>query len=72
MISDQYGEKKLVKLYSALSDSAGPGWPDETVDVLGVGRRQLVHDWRLPEGQGVELTLAKKCRFGGTVDRVDA
>ena len=46
MISEQYGEKKLVKLYSALSDSAGPGWPDETVDVLGVGRRQLVHDWK--------------------------
>ena len=46
MISEQYGEKKLVKLYSALSDSAGPGWPDETVDVLGVGRRALVHDWK--------------------------
>ncbi len=46
MISEQYGEKKLVKLYSALSDSAGPGWPDETVDVLGVGRRVLVHDWK--------------------------
>ena len=46
MISEQYGEKKLVKLYSALSDSAGPGWPDETVDVLGVGRHALVHDWK--------------------------
>lgn len=46
MISEQYGEKKLVKLYSALADSAGPGWPDETVDVLGVGRRDLVHDWK--------------------------
>jgi hypothetical protein len=46
MISEQYGEKKLVRLYSALSDSAGPGWPDETVDVLGVGRRELVHDWK--------------------------
>jgi hypothetical protein len=46
MIAEEYGEKRLVRLYSALSDSTGPGWPDETVDVLGVGRRVLVHDWK--------------------------
>ena len=56
MISEQYGEKKLVKLYSALSDSAGPGWPDETVDVLGVGRRAGARLEGLPEGQGIQLT----------------
>ncbi len=46
MIAEKYGEKKLVQLYSALSDSAGPGWPDETVDVLGITKAQLVRDWK--------------------------
>jgi hypothetical protein len=46
MIAERYGEKKLVQLYSALSDSAGTGWPDETVDVLGISAHRLQHDWK--------------------------
>ena len=36
MIAEKYGEKKLVKMYAALTDSAGPGWPAELPDELGV------------------------------------
>jgi hypothetical protein len=46
MIAERYGQKRLVKLYIDLSDSAGPGWPGETVDVLGINERALVRDWR--------------------------
>ena len=57
MIAERYGEKKLVKLYAALTDSAGPGWPDETVDVLGVGASAAGARLEgLPARQGVELT----------------
>jgi hypothetical protein len=46
MVAERYGEKKLVELYEALSDSAGAGWPEETADVLGISSRQLVREWR--------------------------
>jgi hypothetical protein len=46
MVAERYGEKKLVELYEALSDSAGAGWPEETSDVLGISSRQLVREWR--------------------------
>jgi hypothetical protein len=46
MVAERYGERRLVRLYEAMSDSAGPGWPEETRDVLGVGARQLTREWR--------------------------
>lgn len=46
MVAERHGEKRLVRLYEAMSDSAGPGWPEETVDVLGMPSRQLVRQWR--------------------------
>lgn len=47
MVAQRYGERRLVRLYGAMSDSAGPGWPQETVDVLGISSRRLVRDWRV-------------------------
>ena len=46
MIAERYGEKRLVRFYRAMSDSAGPGWPDETATVLGLSRSELVRDWK--------------------------
>jgi hypothetical protein len=46
MLADRYGQKKLVRLYVALTDSAGTGWPDELEDVLGIDDKTLVRDWR--------------------------
>lgn len=46
MIAERYGERRLVRLYTALNDSAGPGWPEETVEVLGISSQQLVRQWR--------------------------
>jgi hypothetical protein len=46
MIADRYGERRLVRFYRAMSDAEGPGWPDETEDVLGVDARGLTRDWR--------------------------
>ena len=46
MIAQRYGEERLVRLYEALSDSTGPGWPEETRDVLGVPAQRLVRQWR--------------------------
>ena len=46
LIAERYGEKKLVALYEAVSDSSGPGWPDEMRDVLGIGQDELVREWR--------------------------
>jgi hypothetical protein len=46
MIAEDYGRKRLVRLYAALTDSAGEGWPDELRDVLGIGQRELVRDWK--------------------------
>jgi hypothetical protein len=46
MVAERYGEKKLVTLYSSLVDSSGPGWPQESVDVLGIGQKQITQDWK--------------------------
>ena len=46
MIADRYGERRLVRLYAALNDSAGPGWPEETVEVLGITSEQVERQWR--------------------------
>ncbi len=46
MVAEHYGQNRLVRLYEAMSDSAGPGWPEETRDVLGVGARALTREWR--------------------------
>ncbi len=46
MIAEEYGQKRLLRLYMALSDSSGPGWPEETAEVLGVDERRLERDWR--------------------------
>ena len=45
MIAERHGEKRLARLYAAISDNEGPGWPEETVDVLGISSRQLVKQW---------------------------
>jgi hypothetical protein len=45
MVADRYGEKRLARLYAEIADDAGPGWPEETVDILGVSSRQLVRQW---------------------------
>ncbi|MGH8894498.1 MAG: hypothetical protein ACRDWY_14520 [Actinomycetes bacterium] len=46
MIAEQDGEKRLVRFYEAMGDSAGPGWPEETTDVLGVSAQRLTRQWR--------------------------
>ena len=46
MIAERYGEKKLVALYAAVTDSSGAGYPEEMREVLGIGERALVHDWK--------------------------
>jgi hypothetical protein len=46
MIAERYGEKRLVRFYRAMSDSAGPGWPEETAAALGISRADLVRDWK--------------------------
>jgi len=46
MIAERYGERRLVRLYAALNDSAGPGWPEETLELLGVNEGELVRDWK--------------------------
>jgi hypothetical protein len=46
LIAERYGQKQLVKMYADLTDSAGPGWPAELPDELGVTQQQFVHDWR--------------------------
>ena len=46
MIAARYGEERLVRLYTVLSDGVGPGWPDETVDVLGIAAPVLEQQWR--------------------------
>lgn len=46
MIAERMGEKRLVRFYAAMSDSAGPGWPQESVDALGITADQLTRDWR--------------------------
>lgn len=46
MIAERYGEKELVRLYRAVTDSAGPGWPEESSEVLGVTAKELTRDWR--------------------------
>jgi len=46
MIAERYGERRLVRLYVAMGDSAGAGWPEETVDVLGISARGLERMWR--------------------------
>lgn len=45
VIAERYGERRLVDFYVAMSDSAGPGWPEETVDVLGISSRRLERMW---------------------------
>ena len=45
LIADRYGERRLVALHVALGDSVGPGWPEETVDVLGISSRRLERMW---------------------------
>jgi hypothetical protein len=46
MLAERYGERRLVEFYEAMSDSAGPGWPEETADALGVSAERLVRQWR--------------------------
>jgi hypothetical protein len=46
LVAERYGENRLVQFYEAMSDSAGPGWPEETEDVLGLTAPQLVREWR--------------------------
>lgn len=46
LIVNRYGEKSLVRLYRAVSDSEGPGWPEETKEVLGINERALVRAWK--------------------------
>ena len=46
MIAQRYGERRLVRLYAALNDSTGPGWPEETAEVLGINERELVRAWK--------------------------
>jgi hypothetical protein len=46
MIAERYGEKRLVRFYRAMADSAGAGWPDETAAALGLSRSDLVRDWK--------------------------
>ncbi len=45
MIADRYGERRLVAFYVAMADSAGPGWPEETDDVLGISSRRVERMW---------------------------
>jgi hypothetical protein len=46
MISERWGERALVRFYTDMADSAGPGWPGEVPTSLGIGKRQLVRQWR--------------------------
>ncbi len=46
MIAERFGERRLVRFYTDMADSSGPGWPEETVDSLGITERQLVRQWR--------------------------
>ncbi|MEO7979357.1 MAG: hypothetical protein ABI807_00410 [Sporichthyaceae bacterium] len=46
LIAQRYGEEKLVALYAAVTDSSGAGYPDEMREVLGIGERTLVRDWK--------------------------
>jgi hypothetical protein len=46
MIAERYGEKQLVAFYSAVTDSSGEGYPEEMREVLGIGERSLVRDWK--------------------------
>jgi hypothetical protein len=45
MVAARHGEAGLVRLYEALGDSAGTGWPEETAAVLGVPARTLERRW---------------------------
>ena len=45
MIADRYGQRRLVAFYVAMADSAGPGWPGETDEVLGISSRRLERMW---------------------------
>ena len=46
MIAERWGERTLVRFYTDMADSAGPGWPEEVATSLGVTERQLVRQWR--------------------------
>ena len=46
MIAQRWGEAALVRFYTDMTDSAGPGWPDEVESSLGVSERRLVRQWR--------------------------
>jgi hypothetical protein len=46
MIAERYGERRLVRFYESMGDSAGLGWPEETSDVLGITATRLTRDWR--------------------------
>jgi len=46
MIAQRWGEPALVRFYTEMADSAGPGWPEEVESSLGVSERKLVRQWR--------------------------
>lgn len=46
MIARTYGERDLVRFYRAMTDSAGPGWPEEAEPALGVSAKALTRQWR--------------------------
>jgi hypothetical protein len=46
MIAERFGERALVRFYADMADSAGPGWPAESVDSLGITEKALVREWR--------------------------
>ena len=46
MIAERYGEKQLVALLRRGHGQRGAGWPEEMREVLGIGERALVRDWK--------------------------
>jgi hypothetical protein len=46
MIAQRWGEPALVRFYTEMADSTGPGWPEEVESSLGVSERRLVRLWR--------------------------
>lgn len=46
LIAERYGARTLVRLYRAMTDSAGSGWPEESQPVLGITAEQFTRQWQ--------------------------